>query len=229
MSAPGGRTRSTVSTGRGLALAALTAVAGVGVGLGAHAVSEGARSATVVDSGQDGSARTSPASRLLGEANVLAPADLAGVSPERLTLDTLAQSEGQEALPCQRQALDRVATVGGLLKAVYLSSPRQLILAEEVVVSVDVPPQVDTLERTLATWHEDCGVGRRTPSEPVDLGVEGARAWSLPSIGKVPWYAVVVRSEDRVAWLSLTPYDRPVDPAGLADVARAMLDRLDAG
>lgn len=218
--------RATVSSRRALGLTVLAAFLGFGVGFGAHPLAGLGPSSS--GSGPAAKTPTPPSttdSGLLDGDNVLAAADLGTAIPETVKLDSVFQSEGQEALLCQRRALATVATLDGLVKAVYVSSGGTL-LAEEVVVTVGIPPQTATLERTLIRWNDTCDTLSPTPSRRIDLGVTGAEAWSFSGIGRVPLYAVVVRDGDRLAWLLVSPFEQPADPTALAQVAQHMIDKL---
>ena len=218
---------TSVSSRLALGLTALAACLGFGVGFGAHGLIRSGTSSSGSGPSVEAPVRspTTTDSGLLGDENVLAAADLGTAFTETVKLDSVSQSEGHEALLCQRRALATVATLDGLVKAVYVSSGGTL-LAEEIAVTVGVPPQKATLERTLIRWNDTCGASSPTPSRRIDLDVTGAQAWSFSGVGRVPWYAVTVRDGDRLAWLLLSPYEQAADPAALAQVARSMIDKL---
>lgn len=207
----------------GLAIAA--ACLGLGVGFDAHSIADNNSSLSSSPSTETPTPSSTTDAGLLEGDNVLAAADLESALRETVELDSVTQSEGQEALLCQRRALAPVANLDGLVKAAYVSSDSTLV-AEEVVMEVGVPAQISTLERTLIRWNDTCGKPSTTRSRRIELGMNSARAWSFSGVGRVPWYTIVVRDGNRLAWLLLSPFEQPADPAALAAVAQRMLDKL---
>jgi len=230
-----------LSTPLALTWLGLAALAGAGTGSAGHAVVAGSpvgspapargSSPGASSPGVSPDASGAPAPGFLGAANLLAPSDFEAIGWHGARVEGEGNGEPQFAYACQRRQLGASGPTGTISAAWSLHGSS---IAAETVAEMTSPPQARALFSRLGSWYEHCtpgaaGAGPVTPTELLDIvrtAHGSAQVWRVGADTRRPTYGVVARGALRVGLVDLYSDAAPPDPAGLAALARDVIDRL---